>query len=309
MRVLVALAVMLAAVSARAEPVSVVVSVIPQKTFVEAIGGDRVKVMAMVAPGASPATYEPKARQMAELAGADVYFSIGVPFERAWLARFRGAAPEMKVVDSAESFRRMAMAAHDHGHDDHGHEDHGHEGHEHEGHGHEDHGHDDHAGEILDPHVWLSPTLVRLQAQVIRDTLIDLDPDHAADYHAGYRAFAAQVNEVDQAVLAALEGVARRRFMVFHPSWGYFARDYGLTQVPIEAEGKEPGPRALADLIARAKAEGIGAVFIQPQFSRSSAEAIAEAIGGRVVVADPLAADWAANLKQVAQTFATVLKE
>ena len=91
--------------------------------------------------------------------------------------------------------------------------------------------------------------------------------------------------------------------MVFHPSWGYFARQYGLEQVPIEIEGKAPKPAQLAELIGHAKEQNIQIIFVQPQFSRKSAEVVAREIGGKVVFADPLAEDWLQNLADVAEKF------
>ena len=96
--------------------------------------------------------------------------------------------------------------------------------------------------------------------------------------------------------------------MVFHPAWGYFAQAYGLEQVAVEMEGKEPGPVDLEELIHYAREEGIKVIFVQPEFSTKSAETIAKAIEGEVIFANPLALDWAENLKEVATAFEAALK-
>jgi len=94
-----------------------------------------------------------------------------------------------------------------------------------------------------------------------------------------------------------------KQFMVFHPSWGYFAREYGLTQVPIEIEGKSPKPAQLSELIKHALEQKITVIFAQKQFSTKNAEVIARAIGGKVVLVDPLALDWFANMEHTGAKF------
>ena len=281
-----------------AGPLTVFVSVPPQKHFVEKIGGERVSVLVMAGPGANPHAYEPKPSQMKALTGAAVYFAVGDPFELVWLDKFRAANPAMRVVETQAGIERMPMEEH-HRHDADepkaGRKGQGRKG------GHEaDHDHD---GELLDPHVWLAPSLVRLQAERVRDGLIMADPDGRAYYEERARAFAGEIDALDAEIKGLLADRAGASFLVFHPAWGYFARDYGLVQVPIELAGKEPSPRELRQLTERAKAKGYPALFVQPQFSRRTAETIAKAVGARVIEADPLAEDWAANLRAVARKF------
>jgi zinc transport system substrate-binding protein len=241
----------------------------------------------MVRPGASPHEYEPSPQQMAALARSKAYFTIGVEFEQAWLPRFRKAAKDLAVVNTIVGIERLKMAEP-----------------KHVGHA---HAHHDHGG--ADPHVWLAPTLVRIQAMNIRDALIRLDPARAADYHRNYEAFARDINRVDEAIMAALTSAPpeRRKFLVFHPAWGYFARAYGLTELAIEVDGKEPGPRQLAAVIDIARKEGIGVIFVQPQFSRRSAETVAQALSARIATLDPLAEDWSANLETAARALGEAL--
>ncbi len=277
---------LLCCTAAFADPLQVAVSIMPQKYFLEKIGGSLVSVMVMAEPGADVHTYEPKPRQMRVLAGADLYFAVGADFERVWLKKIAAANTAMPIVHTHDAVVRRAMAAHDHDH----------------------HGHD-HTGSP-DPHVWLSPPLVRVMAEKIRDELIEADPAHAAAYRRNYRAFAEEINQVDSQILRLLaEKTAGARFFVYHPAWGYFAVTYGLEQVPIESEGKKPGPREMAALIRRARDEGVQAVFVQPQISDKSALTIAAEIGARVVKADPLAYEWAENLLSVAEKFAGTAKE
>ena len=296
----------------------VFVSILPQQYFVQQIGGEHVNVQVMVAPGASPATYEPKPRQMAALSKARLYFAIGVPFETAWMDKIAAANPSMQVVHTEQGIHKQPMAAHHHEGEHHQEDEHDedagqHEGeHHHEAEHHEDadqHPEDSHHGPgILDPHIWLSPPLVKVQADTIMKALMAADPAHAADYERNGRRFMAAIDVLDRDLKKMFAGQEGRRFMVFHPSWGYFAAAYGLVQVPIELEGKDPKPAQLQELIRYARQHHINVIFVQPQFSRRSAALVASEIGGRVVPADPLALNWMENLRQVAEAFATALR-
>lgn len=256
------------------QPIIVFVSVAPEKYFVDRVGGPRVSVTTMVAPGASPATYEPTPGQLSRLAAAQVYFRIGVDFEAAWMPRIAGANPRMRIVDLRQGI--ALREAHDHG--------------------------------LPDPHVWTSPPLVKIMAATIRDTLAALDAAHRPDYAARYDAFAADLDRLDHDIRAALEGARTRSFMVFHPAWGYFADTYGLTQIEIETGGKEPGARTLAAVITTGRREQVKAIFVQAQFSRRMAETVAQALGARVIAVDPLAENYLDNLRGVAQQFAEALR-
>ncbi|SDH09100.1 metal ABC transporter solute-binding protein, Zn/Mn family [Roseospirillum parvum] len=304
-----------------AEPLSVVVSILPQKWLVEAVGGDAVTVTVMVPPGASPATYEPKPGQMRALEAADLYFSIGVPFEAAWLPRLHDAAPGLAVIDMARDVKRRPIdglpAAHDeHDHDAHDHDEHAdeHEGdHEHEDHADHDQGtvidHGDHQHVVgqPDPHVWLSPAAMRLMAATVFESLSTARPQAAPALRANLTEAVATIGAVDQAVAESLAGIERPTFMVFHPAWGYFADLYGLHQLPIEVHGNEPSPRELAQVIDTARDHRVSAVFVQAQFSQRAAEAIAGDLGISVVALDPLDPDWPATLKAAGDAFAKAL--
>jgi zinc transport system substrate-binding protein len=265
----------------------VFVSVPPQKHFVERIGGEHVRVRTLVQPGQSPHSFEPTPSQVVAMAHADLYVRVGMPFEPVWLKRIQAANPDMPVLDAREGIEIVPLTDHDH-----------------EGETHPDETHE----EGLDPHVWTSPPLVKTMAQRIRDGLAALDPAHADDYAARYAAFAAELDALDAEIRERLRDLTARRFMVYHPAWGYFAQTYGLTQVPIEKEGKEPGAKALASLIAQARREGIRVIFVQPQFSRRAAEEVARAIDGRVMAIDPLAEDYLENMRTVTRLLSQELR-
>lgn len=268
-----------------AERVPVFVSIAPQDYFVQQIGKDLVDVHVLVEPGADPHTYEPKPQQMVALSKTVLYFAIGIEFETAKLAKISAVNPRMRVVHTDHGVMKHPMTGH-------GHRD-----------GKDETGEDDHHHGGLDPHIWLSPPLVMLQARSILTALQAVDPAHRLTYEANYRAFILDLVDLDAQLRAIFDSLRGSPFMVFHPSWGTFAHTYGLIQVPIEIEGKSPKPAQLKELIERARSNRIKIVFVQPQFSSKSAKQISRAIGGRVAVVDPLAQDWANNLRQVAEEF------
>ncbi|WP_241086899.1 metal ABC transporter solute-binding protein, Zn/Mn family [Candidatus Vondammii sp. HM_W22] len=273
-----------AVMAGESRQLTVFVSVLPQKYIVEQIGGEHVRVQVMVGPGQSPATFEPRPRQMALLARADLYYRIGVPFEEAWLDRILAANRKMSLLDAREGvlLREMEPA----------------------GRYHHDYDHTHHQGEHKDPHIWLNPAMVRLMAAKLKDRLIALDPVHSETYLANQARLDRLLIRLESDVRERLASLKNRKFMVFHPSWGYFADAFKLRQIPIESEGKEPGAMTLGRLIDQAKNEGIQVIFVQQQFSQRQAKALAQAIDGRVVAIDSLAEDYPANLRRVADAIA-----
>ncbi|MBN1838171.1 MAG: zinc ABC transporter substrate-binding protein [Spirochaetales bacterium] len=260
--------------------ISVFVSILPQAFFVERIGGERVRVETMVTPGQSPHTFEPSPQQMARLAEAKLYFRIGVEFENSLMPRIESTMTSLEVVDCREGIRLRQMAAHGHDDEEDG-EDHHHEG--------------------ADPHIWLSVRNAVRIAATMRDALIRLDPAGRSDYERGYRELVEDLEALDRRIAAILAPVKGKPLFVFHPAFGYFADDYGLVQIAVETGGSEPSARQLAHLIEEAREEGVRVVFVQPQFSRQSAETVAAEIGGAVVPIDALARDYLGNLERMAR--------
>jgi zinc transport system substrate-binding protein len=275
---------------ARNDTLKVFVSILPQKYFIHKIAGDLVDISVMVLPGSSPHTYEPRPSQMKELSTATAYFSIGVEFENAWLPKFAAMYKTMRIIhtdsliekltadpsEAAEMPKAHVTSAED--------------------------------GRGLDPHVWLAPQLVKVQAQHIYDALVTMDPAHEAIYGRNYRAFTREITALHDSVCALLKcdsvTLPKKTFMVFHPSWAYFSREFGLRQLAIEIEGKEPGPRQLETVFNLASENDIHCIFVQPQFSGQSAHAIARQLKARVLVADDLAYDWSGNILTVAKAIA-----
>jgi zinc transport system substrate-binding protein len=285
---------MLSALPVEASMLKAFVSIPPQRYFVKKIGGNLVDVSVLVPAGASPHNFEPKPRQMAALSQSAVYFAVGIDFEKFWLKRIAAANPKMRVVRTDDGIARIPMVGHDH--DEAGRHPHSNASTTEAGAGRDQ-------GGSPDPHVWLSPTLVNIQAAHIRDALVSVDPSRRSTYESNHQAFIREIDKLDAELKTLFAGRRGERFMVFHPSWGYFAEAYGLVQVPVEIEGKEPKAAQLQKLVRYAREHGIKTIFVQPQFSAKSAELLSREIGARIVYADPLAEDWAVNLREVAHKF------
>ena len=271
------------------------VNILPQKYFVEKIVKDKFTINVMVKPGASPHNFEPKPSQMRSLVASKVYFLIGDATEKNWIEKFKQNAKNTLFVDTTIGVEKIEMAKHEH-------EEvaqHDHKKDEKD----EEH---DHSG--LDPHIWLDPVLVKIQAKNIYEAMIKIDSANSDFYKTNYEEFIKELETLDSNIKTILAPHKDKAFMVFHPSWGYFAKRYDLEQISIEIEGKEPKPNELVELIEESKKHDIKIVFVSPQFSQKSAQAISKNIGANVVAIDPLSDNWNENLQKVATQIANSYK-
>ena len=259
---------------------TIVVSILPLAEFVERIAGDGDNVAVLVGPGQSPHTYEPTPQQMAQLTSARILFRVGVPFEERLIEKTSAQAPDLKVVDLRQNVE--VLAALDHAVCDNDH----------------DHGE-------LDPHIWLDPNIVQIMTKNIAAALIEIHPEQAVVIKSNLATFSAALDTLDQSLHETLANLHDRYFYVFHPAFGYFAEAYDLVQVPVEIEGKEPSARMIGQFIEAAQADSVSVLFVQPQFSATSAEAIAEAVGCSVVSIDPLAKNYIENMRAIATAIAS----
>lgn len=258
------------------------VSVLPQKYFVERIAGDLADVHVMIPPGESPATYSPTPQELMTLSRADIYYRVGhIPFEKAWMKNLQDVNKDMEVIDTSRGVRLIEEEEESHKHH---HED-------------DRHGHS-HGG--IDPHIWLSPTAVKIQANHIANGLAAADPDNRETYETNLKQFIEEIDRLDLEIKEMLTRFRGRYFMVFHPAWSYFARDYELNQLSIEVEGKSPSPAEMKKAVDLAKKENIRVIFIQKQFDTNFARAVASELNGSVIHLDPLAENWPDNLKHIA---------
>jgi len=268
-----------------AKPI-VVVSILPQESFVKKIAKDKIDVITMVAPGSSPHSYEPKPSQMKSLSNAALYFTIGVEFEEAWLKRFQAQNSQMLLVDMNKDITKRAMQEQQHNHDEHEDE-------------HHHHHHDE-----FDPHTWTSPKNVAIMARNISETLCKIDPKNSAFYEQNLREFLSEIDATNATIKNILKSSENRKFMVFHPSWGYFADAFGLEQIALEVEGKNPKPKEIISIIKESKEHNIHTIFTQPEFSQKSATMIAKETNAKIYKITPLNPEWSQNLIKMAEAIA-----
>lgn len=257
----------------------VFVSIPPQKYLADHLAGGHARVEIMLPPGASPATYEPTPRQMAALNGAVLYLQIGVPFEGPVLAKISTLAPGLEVVDCRQGVTLVPMEGGDDGH----------------GHG------------PLDPHIWLDPMKMKTVARTTAGALSQRLPAAAAGIESRLAILLEAIDATDRRVAARLAPFKGRDLLVFHPAYGYFARRYGLVQDAVEAGGKAPSTRQLAEIVKGLGDRPTPAIFVQPQFSQTAARRVADALGCQVVVLDPLAEEYLANLETMAERIASAM--
>ncbi|WP_410508268.1 zinc ABC transporter substrate-binding protein [Methanosarcina hadiensis] len=284
-------------ISGTGEPITVAVSVVPQAEFVEKVGGDKVKTAVIVPTGADPHTYEPSPKEVREISKARMLVTVGVgmPFEEDWIKNFESMNSGTLIVNCSEGIELRELEGHNHKGE--GEDEHEELEVEHENEGNENH-------EDLDPHIWTSPANAKIMIEDIYEGLAELDPENEAYYAQNRDAYLKELDALDIRIKEKLEGKEERNFMVYHPSWGYFAAEYGLNMIPVEIEGKEPSAQDLTKIVDLAKEKNVKVIFVQPQFSTRSAEVLAKEIGGEVVAIDPLAKNYVQNMDKVSDIFA-----
>ncbi len=271
--------------------IRVAVTIAPHGYLVERIAGARVSVQVLVPPGQDPHTYDITPQALRELSRSRLYFTAGLEIEKTLAPRVARVG-KIRIVDTLKGLEPFLFAAGPS---------------------------DAHAGvapgrsqtdsvEGVDPHVWLDPALAARQAETMRDALASVDPANTADYDRGCDRLVADLRAARERIAALLAPHRGARLYVFHPAWGYFAREFGLEQVPVEVEGKEPTARQLADLVRRARQEQVRVVFAEPQFRTASVQSVAREIGARVVLIDDLSADYLVNLERAAAEIAAALR-
>ena len=252
---------------------NIVVSIQPEVSFVQAIAKDLVNISLMVKPGHEPHSYEPKPSQMKDISKADIYFSIGVEFEQVWLNKFQDINHKMLIIDLSKHINKISMV--------------------------EQH----HKG--LDPHIWTSLDNIQIIAKDILDTLILKDKQHKKEYEKNYKKFIAKIKSTNQQIKQILKDIpTNSTFMVFHPSFGYFAKQYHLKQLPIQIEGKNPKPRQIIKLIDLARVNHIKAIIVSPLFSSKIAKQISNELNIKVVKISALDPNWSKNLIYLAKIIA-----
>lgn len=246
--------------SLQAAKTEVFVSILPQQYFVERIGGDQVNVNVMVKPGQSPETFEPSPRLMSLFSKADVYFTIGMPFEQVWIDRVASLNQSLSIMQTQPKTKQ-----------------------------------------ITDPHSWLSPVLVIAQAHRILTELIRLSPENKELFYNNYKELEKELNVLHDNISSAFKTIDKHRFMTFHPAFFYFAELYGLTQIAIEVEGKEPSAKQMAKLLSRYQKQSVSYLLIEKQFNQVIPGTIAKSLNAELLTVDPLAKDYLTNMTDIAE--------
>lgn len=251
--------------------IGVVVSILPQQEFVQAIGGDKVNVTVMVPPGFDAHTYELRPSQVREVVGAGMYAKLGsgLGFELSYLDSLLSVNRGILVCNCADGIQLLTSSD------------------------------QDESPGGTDPHIWLSPNDAQIMVQNVTRHLVQLDPTNYAFYQANLDVYTAKLIKLDEDIKSGLSGIKNRKFMVLHSAWAYFARDYNLEEIAIEVSGKEPSAQDLARLVDAARQYNIKIIFVSPQFSTRSAEFLAKETGGTTISIDDLAPDYIENMYYV----------
>ncbi|TLD92441.1 ABC transporter [Helicobacter magdeburgensis] len=249
-----------------AEPIKVLVSVLPQKQMLESIGKEYVEVEVLVPPSKSPEIYEPNIQQMKHIQNAEVFFGVGMPLESTWLKKFRSINPKLRYYNLAESH---AHALDSHSQDSKHSNTHAH-----------------------NPHIWLSLKESQAQVAFIAKILSTLQPTHKDFFTTQSTQLTKELEQIYIQAQNLFTKYATKSFLVYHPAFGDFARDFDLEELSIEKDGKEAKGRDLSQLITQIKQRQIKALFIQPQYSKSRVQSLANELKLEILTLNPLKSQW-----------------
>ncbi|OGI10553.1 MAG: hypothetical protein A2Y40_04430 [Candidatus Margulisbacteria bacterium GWF2_35_9] len=257
--------------------IDVVTTILPLTDFVEKIGGSHVNVITLIPPGANPHSYEPSPKQLQQVSNAKLIVMIGADFqfETIWLPKILKLNKQIQGCNTSEGLEKMDTLE-------------------------KEAGSTSHHYSNIDPHVWLSIENAISMVTRIQDALILVDPENAEDYLQNSILYITELQSLQEELTQLRRESNQTSFLVFHPAWGYFAKEFDLEQHAFEVEGKEPSPKKLMSIIKEAKKERINTIFIEPQFNQKAAKTIARELGAKVVEMDPLAKDYIQNMRKVA---------
>jgi zinc transport system substrate-binding protein len=263
------------------------VSVTPQKYFIDKLAGEWLDVNVMVPPGASPATYEPTPKQMTKLSDSKLYFRVGhIGFEKAWMEKLQSVNPGMNIIDVSEGLSLIMEEESCSGHSNH------------------EHGHHHHHG--YNPHIWLSPKLVKHQVKIMGEKLQASFPQHQKEIVENQNTLLHSIDSLHKVLSTEFSTMHQKAFIVYHPVWTYLAKEYGLEQVALEYNGKEASADKLKTVVDFAKEKDIHLIFIQKEFSDEQAKSVANEIDGKVISMDPLGYNWFKTINSFKEALVTL---
>jgi len=277
--------------SSHNETIQVITTILPLSEFVTSVGGQYVTCRVMIPPGASPHTFEMTPGQMQQISDADLYVMVGsgIEFEDQWMERLQEINPGMKIINASAGLTFLP------GSDDHEHE--------------HNQGYDNATIPLPDengrhdPHVWLSLTNAITMVNEISSGLSKADPSHGSFYEGNRDIYTSRMQYIDQQIKEMMTNTTVSAVMVTHPSFQYFCRDYGIRQISIEEDGKEPTPGHLKDLVQTARENDIRVIFVEPEYSDAGAQAVAKEIGAKIIQVDPLPEKYLQNMNLIAEAF------
>ncbi len=252
------------------EDSGITVTVSPLRYATEAIAGDLYPVTTLTPDGASPETYQPTPQQLSALSESKMYIRIGtLGFERTQTEKIAENMPHLYCVEASQGIAAVLD------------------------------GHGEHASDGGDPHVWTSPKNMKIIAQNICRALSRIDTAHVRMFNENLARFALRMDSIDHDIREKLSSVSSRTFLIYHPALAYYAKDFGLHQLSIEHDGKEPSAERLSKLIEKCRREKVKVIFIQKEYSDKTARTIAEEIQAKVVVINPLALNWEKEINTI----------
>lgn len=264
----------------------VTVSIPPLKYLVDKISGNEISVNVMVSSGACQETYEPTPAQMKEVAKSAIYFGISdLEFEQKWLKNITTNNPSLTYKNLGEGIIEGSASC---------------------GHSHCDNDHHSHGG--VDPHFWLSAHNYNAMATAAYTELVAAYPNKKEQYERNYKALVASIDSIDADAKNKFAAVKQKKFIIYHPALTYFANDYGLIQIAIEKDGKEPDAGHIKSLVTIAKKEGIKTIFVQKEFDMSIIKSFASEINAKIEPINTFAYDWVANMGNIVNAISTSSK-
>ncbi|MDL2322466.1 zinc ABC transporter substrate-binding protein [Bacteroidales bacterium OttesenSCG-928-A17] len=255
----------------------IMVTIEPQRYFAEQLASPFFTVETMVPAGSNPETFDPTPNQMEALSRCKAYWAVGeLGFEISWLRKIKENNPDLRFFKTSKGVEPIVSVV----------------------------PHGDHTHNVMDPHIWTSPKEVKVMVQNMYESLIALDPENKEVYTENLEKVNAEIDRVDENIREILSNSSQKAFIIYHPALSYFARDYGLTEISIEMNGKEPSPELLKNIIETARTENIQTVFIQQEFDQKNAETIAKETSAKLVVINPLSYNWSEEIIGIARALA-----
>jgi zinc transport system substrate-binding protein len=259
----------------------VTVSILPQKYFVDQIAGGLLQVNVLVPPGSSPHNYSVLPSQMKDLDKSKAWLQIGLlTLEDALKDKLANINRNLAMVNCSEGIAPIAGSEH------------------------EEEGHLHAANEAFDPHIWLAPAETKVIAKNTLNALKTGFPQHADMFETNYARFIARIDSLSTQIEQKLAPLKNRNILIFHPALAYYARQFNLTQIPLEIDGKEPSPKHMKEIVDLAHEQNIHVIFIQKEFDPAFAQQLSREINGEVVIIDPLDYKWEKQLMDITEKIA-----